>query len=187
MPSRVEMIQAMREASDAANAEGASLLGRYYQDHPELAADAGSTTDFSVVRLAVDSRIAESVAPVAARFERQLDSQQRLADAVRFISPAILAQDALWDLAGTGAARHRSFVAQVEAFHRDWQRYFGARVARKEPLDDYHAVPRFSYVEEPGRAVALRVVGAIAGMVILTVLILVGARVEARRFTVAGR
>ncbi len=37
VPSRVEMIQAMREASDVANKSGSKLLAAYYEDHPELA------------------------------------------------------------------------------------------------------------------------------------------------------
>jgi ABC-2 type transport system permease protein len=34
VPSRVEMIQAMRIASDDATEEGSKLLARYYEDHP---------------------------------------------------------------------------------------------------------------------------------------------------------
>jgi hypothetical protein len=68
------MIQAVREASDDANAEGANLLGKYYQDHPELAADTSdkALTDFTVVRLAVDEQIEARVRPVMAAYEAQL-------------------------------------------------------------------------------------------------------------------
>ena len=36
VPSRVQMIQAIRTASDSAMAEGFRVLARYYKDHPEL-------------------------------------------------------------------------------------------------------------------------------------------------------
>jgi ABC-2 type transport system permease protein len=54
VPSRVEMIQAVREASDAATAEGSKLLSKYYEDHPELAAGdaAQAMNDFNIIRVA---------------------------------------------------------------------------------------------------------------------------------------
>jgi ABC-2 type transport system permease protein len=36
VPSRVEMINATREASSAATAKGSQLLAKYTEDHPEL-------------------------------------------------------------------------------------------------------------------------------------------------------
>ena len=58
-PSRVEMIQAMRVASDEADAEGSTLLARYYEDHPELASgDAQQAmNDFNLVRVAVGREV----------------------------------------------------------------------------------------------------------------------------------
>ncbi len=186
VPSRVEMIQAMREASDAANADGAALLGRYYQDHPELATDGSPAADFNVTRLAVDARIEESVAPVLARFERQLAAQRALAGRVRLLSPAILAQDALVDLAGTGAPRHEWFVAQVRRFHRQWRQFFFPRVAARTPLVDYAAVPRFTFAEEPAQARGRRVLVAVAIVGVHTLLALAAAVAASRRLELAS-
>lgn len=181
VPSRVEMIQAMREASDAANREGASLLGRFYQDHPELAPEGTSTTDFAAVKLAVDSRIEESVAPVVARFETQLARQQRVASVLRFLSPAILAHDALADLSGTGAARHRWFVAQVTQFHEGWRAFFSARIAGHQPLADYSQVPAFHFQEEPVGQPLRRAALGVGGVLLLTAIAFATARLAARR------
>ena len=54
VPSRVEMIQAVRVASDEANAAGSTLLARYYEDHPELATGdvQQAMNDFNIVRVA---------------------------------------------------------------------------------------------------------------------------------------
>lgn len=120
VPSRVEMIQAMRIASDDATEEGSKLLARYYEDHPELATDdtQQAMNDFNLVRVAVNAEVERRVRPVLGRFAQQLFAQRQLTEPMRFLSPAILVQDALNDVAGTGSARHREFVRQVERITR---------------------------------------------------------------------
>lgn len=187
VPSRVEMVQAVREASDAASEEGARLLGRYYQDHPELAADSNerAVNEFAVIRLAVDARVEEQVRPVLATYDRQIERQQRTVDWLRFASPAVLVHEALADLSGSGTARHRHFVAQVGRFHDEWKRYFQPRIARQAPLADYRDLPAFQHAEEPLRAVVLRVLQAFAGLGCAAALVLGWCAIRLRRFSTA--
>lgn len=187
VPSRVEMIQAMREASDEANAQGAALLGRYYQDHPELASAETSATDFNVVRLAVDAQVEESVAPVLSAFNRQLAAQQSLVDRLRVVSPAILVQDSLADLAGTGASRHQWFVQQVDAFHQGWREFFNGRVAGRARLEDYQQVPQFAFAEEQTGSVLRRTGRSVVSILLLTTLVVGVAVLRARRFDLSVR
>lgn len=188
VPSRVEMIQAIREASDGATAEGASLLGKYYQDHPEFASDTSeqAVTDFNMVKLAVDERIDEQVRPVSQRFDAQLAQQQRLIDRVRFLSPALLAQEALNDISGTGVARHRHFLAQVTAFHTEWRQYFARLIAQKERLADYANVPVFRFSDEPLGAVVARTGVNLASLLLVCLLLAVVAVVRLRRYPIVG-
>jgi ABC-2 type transport system permease protein len=85
-------------------------------------------------------------------------------DGLRFLSPAILAQDALNDVAGTGTARHREFVRQVEAYHAAWREYFVPKILQKIRLASYEDVPRFRYLEEPLAAALARVLVGAAGL-----------------------
>ncbi len=189
VPSRVELVQAMRDAAQAATAEGARLLGQYYQDHPEFAADTtdAAVTDFNVVRLAVEDRTEALVRPVAARFDEQLTRQQALVERVRYLSPAILVQEALSDLAGTGAQRHRRFVAQVLAFHDQWRQFFAQLVVAKSRLSSYETVPRFALVDEPVGEVTARVGWAIGVLFAIAAALAVLAGVGFRRWQVVGR
>jgi ABC-2 type transport system permease protein len=161
VPSRVRMVQAVREASDEATAAGSQLLSRYYEDHPDLApaeADAEKAmSDFTAVRIAVADDVEQRVRPVIDEYARQLAGQQLLVDRLRFLSPAVLLQDALNDLAGAGAARHRHFMTQVESYHAAWRAYFQPRVLRRQPLSDYRGVPVFRYREESLRAALGRI------------------------------
>jgi ABC-2 type transport system permease protein len=167
IPSRVEMIQAVRVASDEATAAGSTLLARYYEDHPELAAGSPerAMNDFNVIRVAVDDDVARRVRPVVSRYEQQIAGQQRLIDRLRFLSPAILMQDALNDVAGTGTSRHRHFVEQVDRFHARWRGFFVPLIVQKAQLAGFDDVPRFSYREEETSAIARRVLIASLGLV----------------------
>jgi ABC-2 type transport system permease protein len=188
VPSRVEMIQAMRVASDEANAEGSKLLARYYEDHPDLATgdEQQAMSDFSMVRVAVNSEVERRVRPMLARYTRQLSAQQDIVERARFLSPAILMQDALNDVAGTGTGRHRAFVKQVEAFHQRWRDYFVPLVFQKVRLDDYSGVPRFAFEEETVTSMARRVTISLAGLSIPVIALGALAFARIRRYPIVG-
>jgi len=168
VPSRMDLVQAVRVASDEANAAGSKLLAGYYEDHPELATGdaAQAMTDFNVIRVAVNDDVERRVRPVVARFETQIASQQRLIDGLRFVSPAVLMQSALNDVAGTGHARHQVFVGQVDAFHAAWRGFFTPLIFQKARFLDYGSAPRFAWVEETSGAVAARVWPSVLGLLL---------------------
>lgn len=154
MPSRVEMIEAVRTATDGANTAGSRLLAKYYGDHPEFVADTDldkAMNDAAIVKLAIDDEIERRVRPVAERYEEQLLRQQQLVNRVRLLSPAIIAQDALNDVAGTGASRYRHFVRQVASYHDGWRKYISSLVRRKVRFEPgmYDDLPQFDYQDEP--------------------------------------
>lgn len=188
VPSRVEMIQAMREATDQANAEGSKLLARFYEDHPELSADSPerAMNDFNVIRLAVADRTEARVRPVLDTFERQLARQQEVAGGLRWLSPAILAQEAMNDLAGTGVERHRNFVAQVDRFHQAWRGFFAPRIVQRAQVRDFDAVPAFTFVEEPDSHVRVRVGARFLGLALPALLIGATGVRRLARYPVAG-
>jgi ABC-2 type transport system permease protein len=186
VPSRVEMVQAMRTAQDEANKSGSKALARFYEDHPELASGdaAQAMNDFNVVRVAVNDDVERRVRPVVSRYEQQLASQQRVLDSLRFLSPAILMQGALNDIAGTGSQRHTDFLAQVDVYHRGWREYFVPKIFAKVQITDFGAIPRFSYREEADTVVAGRVGAALVGLLAPAVLIGLFGLGRLRRFPV---
>ncbi len=188
VPSRVEMIQAMRTAQDEANKSGSQALARFYEDHPDLATGdpAQAMNDFNVVRVAVNDEVERRVRPVVGRYETQIASQQKLIDSLRFLSPALLMQGALNDIAGSGTERHRAFLAQVDQYHREWRDYFVPKIFAKAQIADVESIPRFSYRDEPAGEIARRVGAAIAALLIGAVLMTGPVFGRLRRFPVAG-
>jgi ABC-2 type transport system permease protein len=121
-------------------------------------------------------------------FDRQVIGWQSLVDRFRFLSPAIVTQAALNDVAGTSVARYRYFLTLVDHFHQTWKSYFNPRIVQKVKLgaNDYDYLPNFTFREEPSGAVAQRIVIGLFGLLIPTLLVgWVGLR-ALRRYPLAG-
>lgn len=187
VPSRVEMVQAVRDASDAANAKGSQLLAAFYQDHPELAAGSvdAAIADFNVTRVAVAAEVERQVAPVIARYDTQLARQRAAVAWLALTSPAMLLRTLCDDVAGTGAARHARFVQQVAAFHDQWRAYFTPRIVQRVTLRDLNEVPVFGFVDETALDVGVRALPALGVLCVTTCLCLSLGLARIRRYRVA--
>jgi ABC-2 type transport system permease protein len=190
VPSRVELIGAMREASNAATAQGSALLGRFYQDHPDLTprSDSLDLEDFMSRTYSGAGRRGPGPRSGGGALR---DPARRPAGAGGAPSGALARdrspQEALSDIAGTGLARYRRFRDQVAAFHRDWQAFLLPKIFQRALLTraDYDAMPRFSYREEPDRDVSRRLLGGLAGLLVPLGIVWGAVVIGLRRFTAA--
>jgi ABC-2 type transport system permease protein len=167
VPSRVELILASRAATDEATAERSHLLGAFYEDHPDLApagSDTGHGEDFITLQLLTAQRVERDLTPVLARFSDQLTRQRQLVEKLKYLSPALLAQSAFADAAGTGSARYDLFFGQVRAHHSKLRAFFEPRVLSKERFTAWDDVPAFDYVDETNIAVVARLVPAVGAL-----------------------
>ena len=116
---------------------------------------------------AVHAEVTPTIAPLMARLITQLDRRQELINTYRLISPAIIAQEALSDLAGTGAARFARFRSQAVAFQSDWQSFIIANLfaGKRMTSTDYDIMPRFDWQEEAVQDVAARVATGLAELI----------------------
>lgn len=188
-PSRLEFVSKQREADNYTRSAGEKLLGKYYGDHPELVpAGQLDLNDFTRRFYAVRQEMQRRMLPEVEQFERQLQAQQTLLNRYRILSPPVILQDALNDIAGTSTARQKTFVAQIHGFIEDWQAFFVPRVMRKENLKaaDYETIPRFGFREESNAAIFNRV-GAGLLLLLIPILLVVGLIVwRLRRFPLIG-
>jgi ABC-2 type transport system permease protein len=189
------MIQATRVAGDAASRQAAQLLARYLEDHPELAPQAepgskaaASPPDFGTLQIAVNDATERSIQPVLDRFDSQLAAQQQLADRFRYLSPAIVLQSALYDIAGSSAHRFGHFMNQASAFHSSWRSYFVPRILKKEKMtaDDIASLPQYRFLEESSGTVAARLWPCLVGLAIPLIVIAAVAIRRLRSFPVAA-
>jgi ABC-2 type transport system permease protein len=189
-PSRALLVGAMREASNDANQRAAQILARYFQDHPELLPPGQDPDqrDFMTRFFTVEREIEAQVAPVLDRHEEALAQQQAFVARLGFLSPAILAQEALNAVAGTGAERHRRFLAQAFAFAQQKKGFFLPKFFRKERLTeaDYEAMPRFAFADEATADVVRRVLPALSGLALPAAALLLLGLARLKRYPVVG-
>ncbi len=189
VPSRLELIGASRAAAAEAASQSNGIVAHYYEDHPDLAPRQQPGKPNSFVRtFAVQELVARRVEPLLARYDAQLQKQQGVVNQLRFLSPAIVTQEAMNDLAGTGTARYRRFSAQANSFHDAYRGYFRPKAFALVPLtsSNYDTIPRFEWREEPSSEVAGRVLPGILALALGTLALLFWALARGRRPDVAG-
>lgn len=172
VPSRNEMISAVRGVNLDMRRDGSRLLAEHYQDHPELMPKDGKADvdNFGLAFVHIQREQKKRVDEIEEKFAAQLAAQQTLVKTFRFLSPSIIAQEASNDIAGTGLERYQNFRLQVKEFDRKWTDYFLPRIYRKESLtaDDFDRIPRFSYREESLKTVSTRVFSGILFLFVIT-------------------
>jgi ABC-2 type transport system permease protein len=97
-------------------------------------------------------------------------------------------QEALNDVAGTGAARQQSFVAKVRTYMDQWQDFFVPRVMKKVSLTaaDYDRIPRFRFEEESKSVITTRVGTSLLLLFVPALLLSAGAAWRLKHFPVVG-
>lgn len=190
VPSRVEMVGKIREAQSNANKEADASVARFEQEHPEMTAPGKKREAHQGVlkRLMVQRAAAERIAEIMAAYDMQIARQSAAVNWLRFLSPAILMQEALSVIAGTDSQRYRDFAAQIDNFHREWQNFFVPRAMNNQQLTlaDFETFPRFKHAEPPMATVALSVLGLVAGILFPTVLLLSLSFRKIKKFSLAG-
>lgn len=183
VPSRVELIAAVRAAGNLAAAEVAALVSTYREEHPGAAPSTLAADATAIRGLAQQDEVDRRINPILASYRAATARQESLADALRYLSPPLLAHDAITELAGTTSARYRRFSAQVDAHHAEWRRYFYPLVHARTPLTPRHydAAPRFMFQEEDARDIRSRALGLVSVTGGLGAMLLAGALRRARR------
>jgi len=154
VPSRMAYIDAQRVVTEEARNRQSQLLAEYFEDHPELASAeaqaavaAGTQVNPRLIAHLGYQEQERLLAPVRARYTEQLERQQGLVDALKYLSPALLAQAAFNDLSGTGMERHREFQRQAGDFHDALRDFFQPKIIAGETFTEFDQVPRFVFEE----------------------------------------
>lgn len=190
LPSRLQLINDARDAENETNRAARDLLARYMNDHPELAAGDEETNvkDFQLRYFVQKQEIERRALAETERYEAQLTRQQATIDRFGFLSPAIIFQETMNDLAGTSRRRHERFVAQVRTLIDTLRAVYAPIVSSRATLapEDYALVPRFTLRDEAFGEVARRVTSKLA-LLLTPTLILAGLiPLLSRRYNLVG-
>jgi ABC-2 type transport system permease protein len=153
VPSRTIMIHQYRMAKAEAEKKADELVKSYYRDHPELAPkDTTNANQYSwwLGNFAASDLVNKAVKPILDDYNTALEKQQGWVNNLRFLSPSILLQNSMNELAGTSTAHYTDFRNQVIAFADTWKNYFIPRMFRNETMkpDELTSLPQHSYSDK---------------------------------------
>jgi len=171
-PSRVELVNLARAATTDAESRTAAVEGDHGKRPPTSARRS----------MAMQAALEKQIGPVLMRFREQHRRQQAMVDKLRFLSPAIMLNEGLSDIAGSSVGRHQHFSGQVDVFHGRLKQFFAERVQSRAHLtaDDYDAMPRFDYREPPDSELTQRVGASLLALALAIASMLALARARLR-------
>lgn len=190
--SRVDYINRWRVEEDDIRRERANVVGRWLDEHPEIAQFGWTRANVGVgfphvpefMPMYIEAlELGRRIGPVIAAHERQLDRRTRWLQWASWTTPTVMAQSAFYDLAGSGAARHKAFLAQLNAFNDEWRSFFIPTAFHRQMINaaDFRRMPWFQFVEEPTSAVMTRVARC-AGQLAAVIVLLLAFGARASRF-----
>lgn len=153
LPSRVAFTQATAKASEKVRNASSQLLGKYFEDHPELNSSKRDEAEFNLLQLAKEDLIGQEIAPVVQQFRSQLAKQRQVLQKLQFFSPALVTQAAFNRLAGTGHERLEAYRSGIEAHQKAWRNWFTPRIRDNQAVQvvDYARLPVYRW-QEPAPA-----------------------------------
>lgn len=161
LPSRLDVLARIRAVNLSTAESGQKLLDQFLQEHPDLAVDSTSGAgQYYAIRQSQE----RNILPLTLALETQLARQQSVIARYRIFSPAIVADELLLEIAGTGRTRFGRYETQLGEFLDRWRAHFVTRAFRgglvtRAELD---AMPQFSFVEEARNAMTRRTTRGIA-------------------------
>lgn len=144
MPSRLAALIAVREAQQQAEAQADALLAAWYVAHPDvrpLQAQHGWPVSFMPRYLAQE----QQVRPLMAAFDSQRALRHAWIEAHAWMAPGLGLVMAADRLAGSDAASHARFSAEVDRYEDAWRRFFVPRIMGYRGLaaEDVDTLPRY--------------------------------------------
>ena len=151
MPSRTLMINQMRSLKAEVTKKQDEILDNFLRDHPEYGInDTTQYRGFYHRYMASQKLIKEELAPAINAYEEQLLKQQQWVSGFKWISPAIIVQESLNQMAGTSTQDYESFRKQVVAFAGSWRAHFMPFLYNNRDFSqkDHPNLPEFTYKQK---------------------------------------
>ena len=173
-PSRLELIRATRENVQDFRRDHKQLIAEFSLEHPDLP-KAESGQELSLAFTLIQSELDRRTAPIEQEFRKQLDQQQSVVNRLRYLSPAILVQESLSDIAGTGMTRFSVYRREADRYAEEWKAWVSDRILRGTKLhdEDYLSVPKFKMAATPTALLVPRLAAAFAGLLIPTLFLMI--------------
>lgn len=149
VPSRVMLVNELRKEQAAADKEQDKILDDYLRAHPEMVvsreSDESTAYGWWQRYFASKDLVEQRIEPLMADYDQKLLEQQMLVRKLRYLSPSVILQDVLSELAHTSTDHYLAYKESVFQFTKDWKSFFLPLVfAEKEFSSDMvEKLPQF--------------------------------------------
>jgi len=121
-PSRLTMLNEIREANRDIEKQQSEILNAYLREHPELASkDGGQDYSFWHKYYASQDMLKEKIQPLIDDHQQALSDRQEVVNYLKYLSPAIIFQESFSKLAGSSAQDYNGYKDQVIAYTEKWR------------------------------------------------------------------
>jgi ABC-2 type transport system permease protein len=161
MPSRVALLNEIRETKKELSKEQDKVLDEYLRNHPELIKNEGNSSGYWQGYFASQELLEKTLEPIVNRYDQQLIKQQNSVNSWRFLSPAILFQDGSTQLAGTSSNDYNEFKSSIKEFSFIWREHFIPYVFSNKSLElsDLQSLPTYQFAKnQDGLHVGLNII-----------------------------
>ncbi len=148
LPSRALMINEMRGTQADVLKNVDEILDNFLRDHPEYAVnDTTLQRNYWHSFMVAQKVIREELQPVLDNHDQQLRKQQDWVTQFKWLSPAVVTQEALNQMAGTSSQDYENYRQQVLDFSHEWRNHFVPMVYNNTVFskEDIENLPHFEY------------------------------------------
>lgn len=175
-PSRLKMINEIRLIKKENEDKQNEIMSEYLRTHPELAQESDDLKlGFWHNYFASEKVMEDKTKPLLAEYDIQLKKQQNLINKFMYVSPAIIMQKALNNIAGTSEQHYNDYKKQVFEFSSTWRNYLVPLLFKNQKITSviFNELPHFQYKNRIKNNVWVNV-GGITVTSLLVVLLFIG-------------
>ena len=146
-PSRLAFLSEMREGEVTAIRETAALTAGFLADHPELIVSDEAVPGFYRSNFLANREAAKRTTPVLDAFNQSRNQRTQLISTLQYLSPAMIANNALTTIAGGDVARNMAFQDQARTALNGLSERIGPAVVAKQRISvaEFDAIPTFAF------------------------------------------
>ncbi len=178
-PSKLAYLSVARLAQGETNKKTDELSAGFLADHPELSVGDEQVPDYYRRTFLANEKVREQTAPIVAAFRASAERRETLVDVAQFLSPATVAQRAMYGVAQSDKAASRRFQALAAGQLAGLADALRPAVISRNRISvrEFDALPPFSMA---GRAHGAATVAQVAFLAIVAAGLFLGALRSAR-------
>ena len=177
-PSRLAFLSEMRQGEVEAVREAAQLTAGFLADHPEMTVSDENVPGFFRGAFLANQEAEKRTTPVVEAFAETRAQRKALVGRLQFLSPALIANNALVAIAGGDVARNMAYQEQARAALTELSERIGPAVVAKQriSLAEFDAIPEFAFQDRTlGRKLS-SFAGPLGFLAVVAALLLIAAQ-----------